>query len=199
MVSATDRDVRKVQLAEAVWQVILDKGISAVSVRTVAQQAGVVVGSLRHVFPTRAELLVFSAELMVQRATERVLATPKHQDVTVYAHEIMKHFLPLEADSRAELEINIALIAESPALPELISIRNHAYHRLGDACIQVAELLTSRKRDPDLVNSARRLHAVVDGLAIHLLMESPEHDSAWVTEILHEELARIADTSRKND
>lgn len=46
-----DRDARKEQLAEAVWRVVRERGIGAVSVRTVAEEAGVVVGSLRHVFP----------------------------------------------------------------------------------------------------------------------------------------------------
>ena len=198
MARTIDRDARKVQLAEAVWQVILDKGISSVSVRTVAEQAGVVVGSLRHVFPTRAELVAFSAELMVQRATERVLATPARADISEYVLEVLKHFLPLNAESRAELEINIALIAESPALPELVPIRNRAYRELGDACIQVAELLVGRQRDPELVQSARHLHALIDGLAIHLLMEPPELDSAWAIEILQAELASIGSANRRH-
>ena len=63
-----DRDRRKAQLAEAVWRIVVERGIGAVSVRAVAEEAGVAVGSLRHVFPTRAELLEFSAELMVQQS-----------------------------------------------------------------------------------------------------------------------------------
>ena len=186
-----DRDARKVQLAQAVWQVILDRGISAVSVRTVAEQAGVVVGSLRHVFPTRAELLQFSAELMVQRATDRVLTVREGLDPAEYALEVLKNFLPLTADSRAELEVNIALIAESPALPQLVSIRNRAYEELGNACLRLTEKLACRPSDPELVERARHLHAVLDGLAIHLLMEPPANDSTWATIIIEKELARI--------
>ena len=191
MARTIDRDVRKVQLAQAVWQVILDRGISAVSVRTVAEQAGVVVGSLRHVFPTRAELLQFSAELMVQRATDRVLTVREGLDPAEYALEVLKNFLPLTADSRAELEVNIALIAESPALPQLVSIRNRAYEELGNACLRLTEKLACRPSDPELVERARHLHAVLDGLAIHLLMEPPANDSTWATIIIEKELARI--------
>ncbi|KGJ77115.1 TetR family transcriptional regulator [Cryobacterium roopkundense] len=188
----TYRDARKVQLAQAVWQVILDRGISAVSVRAVANEAGVVVGSLRHVFPTRTELLQFSAELMVQRATDRVLTVREGSDPAKYALEVLKNFLPLTADSRAELEVNIALIAESPALPQLVAIRNRAYQELGNACLRLTEKLACRPSDPALVETARHLHAVLDGLAIHLLMEPPDNDSTWATEILKNELARIS-------
>lgn len=191
MARTIDRDARKVQLAQAVWQVILDRGISAVSVRTVAEQAGVVVGSLRHVFPTRAELLQFSAELMVQRATDRVLTVREGSDPAEYVLEVLKNFLPLTADSRAELEVNIALIAESPALPQLVSIRNRAYEELGNACLRLTVKLACRPSDPELVERARHLHAVLDGLAIHLLMEPPANDSTWATVILEKELARI--------
>lgn len=191
MSRSIDLAARKAQLAEAVWQVILDRGISAVSVRTVAEQAGLVVGSLRHVFPTRAELLSFSAELMVQRATERVLATPWSDDPQQYALDVIKRLLPLEPDSRAELEVNLALVAECPAQPSLGDIRDHAHAQLLEACARLVELLTGRPRDPELIVTARRLHAIIDGLALHLL--HGEHDDAeWALAIVRAELARIA-------
>lgn len=56
-----DLDERREHLAQAVWTIIRERGIGAVSVRVVAAEAGVAVGSLRHVFPTRTELLQFSA------------------------------------------------------------------------------------------------------------------------------------------
>jgi AcrR family transcriptional regulator len=187
-----DRDARKAQLAEAVWRIIVERGIGAVSVRTVAEQASVAVGSLRHVFPTRAELLAFSAELMVQRARDRILATPRSSDPRQYALEIVQHLLPLEPDSRAELEVNIALIAESPALQELVPIRDQAYRQLGEACTRLVEMLTGRARDQQIEREARRLHAIIDGLAIHLLMEPASEGSEWAMEIVQEELGRIA-------
>lgn len=189
-----DRDARKAQLAEAVWQIIRDRGLGAVSVRSVAQQAGVAVGSLRHVFPTRAELLEFSAELMVQRATERIRAVPQAEDPQRYALEVLMHLLPLEPDSRAELEVNVALIAESPALPALVPIRDHAYQQLGEACTRLVEMLAGRARDRQIEQEARRLHAIIDGLAIHLLMEPSSEDHTWAIEIVRRELARIAST-----
>lgn len=187
-----DRNARKAQLAEAVWQIIRDRGIGAVSVRSVADQAGVAVGSLRHAFPTRAELLRFSAELMVQRAMERIRAIPRPEDDQQYALEVVKHLLPLEPDSRAELEVNIALIAESPALPELVAIRDHAYQELAEACTRLVEMLVGRPRDPQIVQQARRLHAIIDGLAIHLLTHAPSEGSGWAVDIVRGELARIA-------
>ncbi len=187
-----DRAARKARLAQAVWQVIRERGIGAVSVRSVAEEAGVAVGSLRHLFPTRAELLEFSAELMVQRARERIRDIPRTENVQQYALEVVKHLLPLEPDSRAELEVNIALIAETPALPKLEAIRDHAYHQLGEACTQLVGMLAGRPRDRQIEEEARRLHAIIDGLAIHLLMEPSSQDTGWAVAIVRGELARIA-------
>lgn len=187
-----DRDLRKAHLAEAMWQIIRDRGVGAVSVRSVADQAGVAVGSLRHVFPTRAELVRFSAELMVQRATDRIRAIPPLDSAQEYALEVVKHLLPLQPDSRAELEVNIALIAESPALPELVAIRDQAYQELEQACTRLVEMLVDRPRDPQIVQQGRRLHAIVDGLAIHILMHSRSEDSGWAVDIARAELTLIA-------
>lgn len=187
-----DRDQRKAELAQALWRIVRERGIGAVSVRSVADEAGVVVGSLRHLFPTRAELLVFSAELMMHRTRERILAIPRGEDNQEYALEVLTQLLPLETESRAEMTVNLALIAEAPALPELVTIRDDAYQQLSEACTQLVELLAQRQsRDARIVQQGRRLHAIVDGLAIHLLTQPPSEETDWAVAILHDELARI--------
>ena len=128
---------------------------------------------------------------MVQRATDRVLTVREGSNPAEYVLEVLKNFLPLTADSRAELEVNIALIAESPALPQLVSIRNRAYEELGNACLRLTEKLACSPSEPELIDRARHLHAVLDGLAIHLLMEPPASDSTWAIVIIEKELARI--------
>ena len=203
-----DIDLRKAQLAEAVWGIIRERGIGAVSVRSVADAAGVAVGSLRHVFPTRTELLSFSAELMVHRATERILAAPRTGDPTKDAVLLLSHLLPLEADSRAELEVNIALIAEAPATPELIPIRDQAAHAIYGLCTRLVASLAPGADEAQRAWEARRLHALVDGLALHILAEpgvaeggvsgrdsevGPGHErGTWGVQVLREEIARIA-------
>jgi AcrR family transcriptional regulator len=129
-----DLGARRIQLAEATWRVIREKGVGAVSVRTIAAEAGVVVGSLRHVFPTRAELLEFSARLMIDRATERIAAIEPTGDAVEDAIAVLRELLPLTADTRAELEVNLALIGETPALPQLAGLRDEADAALRSLC-----------------------------------------------------------------
>ncbi|MHC5791974.1 hypothetical protein ACYT6H_10300, partial [Streptococcus pyogenes] len=69
-----DAQTRRAELAEAVERVIMREGIGAVSLRTVAAEAGVALGSLRYVHPTRADLLVGAARHMLEQSTARLLA-----------------------------------------------------------------------------------------------------------------------------
>ncbi|MCW2287670.1 TetR family transcriptional regulator [Leucobacter luti] len=197
MVAPLDRDARKAHLAEAVWRVVLTRGISAVSVRTVAEEAGVAVGSLRHLFPTRSELVQFSAELMLQRATERIQATPLRDDLDEYVLDVIAQLLPLSPDSRAELEINLALMAEAVAVPELVAIRNETQAQLAGLALRMVELVSGRSRETaDLMLAGRRLHALIDGLAIQLLHQPEGADPQWALEILRAEVAGVHSGAR---
>lgn len=187
------RDERKARLAEATWRIILDQGISAVSVRTVATEAGMAVGSLRHLFPTQAELLQFSGELMVNRATARVSAIVPAADGVEYALSAIGELLPLTAQTRREFEINIALIAETPTNPGLARIRGHAHEQLLDLFTRITAMLREEAEPtPESHHDARRLLALVDGLGLHLLHQDPDGDTRWAVSIVHEELIRIA-------
>ncbi|WP_254900343.1 TetR/AcrR family transcriptional regulator [Rhodococcus sp. 1168] len=186
------REDRRIRLAEATWRVIAERGIGAVSVRTVAAEAGMAVGSLRHLFPTQQELLEFSAELMIERATARVTEVTPTPDVVDYALAAIGELLPLTPDTRCEFEVNIALIAETPANPGLAGIRDHAHEQLLDlfarivAMLQDEDNLTEKRRQV-----ARRLLALVDGLGLHLLHQPADDSTAWAVNIVREELVHI--------
>ncbi len=148
MTAVAPREERKARLAEAVWRIIAERGISAVSVRTVAAEAGMAVGSLRNLFSTQAELLEFSAELMVERAAARVTAITPSADAVAYALAAICELMPLTPETRREFEINVALIAETPAHPGLARIRDHAHRQLLDLFTRIAAMLRGETAAP---------------------------------------------------
>lgn len=180
-------DDRRAHLAEAVWRVILDQGISAVSVRSVAAQASLAVGSLRHAFPTRAQLLLFSARLTVDRAAERIAAVPVVDDPRAYALAVLGEVLPLDPERRAEMHVNMALVADAPAEPELTRLRDEIHLHIATLCTQLLALIHP-DRDPGI--GARRLHALVDGVALHLLAQPAGASTAWALDLVAGELDR---------
>lgn len=190
--ATTSRDERRARLAESTWQIILEKGISAVSVRTVATASGLATGSLRHLFPTQSALLEFSAELIVERATARVSALEPSPDVIDYAVEAICQVMPFTPESRREFEVNIALIAETPAHPGLARIRNHAHEQLLDLFIRIAAMLRAEEGATEHARQeAQRLLALADGLGLHLLHQPVSADTGWAVDIIRSELTRI--------
>ncbi|MCB4208181.1 TetR/AcrR family transcriptional regulator [Arthrobacter sp. UM1] len=201
MPKTIDTAARREEIAEALWAVARDRGVSAVSVRSVAEEAGVAVGSLRHVFPTRAELIQFSAELMTRRVEERIKAEASRpgDEPAESALRVLRHLLPLTEESRAEMEVNLALFAEAPANPGIRTVRDAAYRDLREVCRLVVRRVrgcTSAafgdgpgEDEPE----ARRLHALLDGLALHLLADDGERADAEVLRVLRAEIEALAD------
>lgn len=57
-------EVQREKIVRATWAVIRREGLENASVRNVAQEANLSVGSLRHYFSTQSDLLVYSMELI---------------------------------------------------------------------------------------------------------------------------------------
>jgi len=67
MPARTDHDVRRREVAEAVWAVLARGGFPALSLRSVAAEMGATTGLVTHYFEGRAELVDTALELLHQR------------------------------------------------------------------------------------------------------------------------------------
>lgn len=184
-----DHTNRREEIAESVWRVILNQGVGAVSVRTVAAEAGLAVGSVRHVFPSKTELLEFSMGLVHERARRRIERHLGLDDPRRLAEGVLSELLPLDRTRRAEIELEVAIIAEAPAHPGLRAIQETAHRGIRAACHAALSHLRDEGRlsaGADLGTEALRLHALVDGLALHALTseggENGEGDGEAFTE-----------------
>lgn len=63
-----DHEQRRSELAQALWQVIYERGIDGVSFRAVAEAAGVSVGRVQHYFADKEELIHHGCRHMVTAA-----------------------------------------------------------------------------------------------------------------------------------
>src|SRR3712207_7028502 len=99
---------RRAELAEAVWTVIRRDGLQRASVRNVAREAGLSMGSLRHYFATQAELLCFAMQLVGERARARVRAIEPADDPRETAERLLRELVPLDEERRAEAEVWLA-------------------------------------------------------------------------------------------
>jgi AcrR family transcriptional regulator len=186
MPKLVDRDARREELASALWRLVLRDGIEAASLRRVAAEAGWSTGSLRHYFPTQSELLSFAMELVVARVTERVGAIRPAADPRETAERVLHEVLPLDAERHAEMQVWLAFTARSLVEPELRALRDEAHSGLRGLCLTAVELLGGGECD------AERVHALIDGLALHAVLDPAVTTSARQRELLAAELDAIA-------
>ena len=69
-----DAEKRRAELAQAVWRLVLRVGVAGASVRAVADEAGLSMGSVRYFFGTQDELLRFAMSQVIEQAGARVAA-----------------------------------------------------------------------------------------------------------------------------
>jgi AcrR family transcriptional regulator len=173
MPKLVDHEQRRAELAEAVWTVIRRDGLERASVRNVAQEAGLSMGSLRHYFATQSELLCFAMQLVGDRARARIAALEPAADARRAAEQLLRELVPLDDERRAEAEVWLAFTARALVDPQQRAIYQDIHDQLNGACTSAVTALvdaglTAERLDVAL--EASRLHALLDGLALHAVM-----------------------------
>jgi len=194
MPKIVDHDARRAELAQALWKVIRRDGIDHVSVRSVATEAGVSAGSLRYYFPSQAELIAFAMDLVESRTRDRIagidLSGSARERVTALAEEV----LPLDDERREDVEVWFALTAQARHHPALHEVSARAYDGLLDlsrAVVGELQLAGLARDGLDAELEAVRLHALLDGLAVHLDLHPERLTVATCRAILHHHLDEL--------
>lgn len=174
MPKIVDHDRRRTELGEAAWRIIRREGLEAVTVRNVAKEAEVSLGSLRHYFSTQSELLAFSLRLVSDRVKGRLADFKPSGDVRADAECILWELLPLDEEKRAESEVWLAFTGRKLTDPALAELNAQVYDelyagmlRLVRALIVFREAESGASSGLDAELEARRLNALVDGLLVH--------------------------------
>lgn len=157
-----DSRERRLLLAEAVWRVIRRDGLERASVREVAREAGLAMGSLRHYFTTQSGLHQFAMRQVAERVTARIEAVDLSGDPRQVVEHAIAEMLPLDDERRAECEVWLAFTARSMVDPALAALRDETYESLTAAFVTLAARLGTT--DPV---EAEQLYALVDGLIVH--------------------------------
>ncbi len=182
-----DHDRRRAQIAEAVWTVIRRDGLQRASVRNVAREAGLSMGSLRHDFATQSELLCFAMQLVGDRARARVRALEPAADARHLAEQLLHQLVPLDDERRAESEVWLAFTGHALVDPEQRAIHQQIHDQLLGACTTAISLLVDAgltTEGLDVALEAGRLHALLDGLAVHAVMRPTAVPPSRITAVI---------------
>lgn len=166
-----NHEQRREEIARALWAVIRREGVEHASVRSVAREAGVSAGSLRYYFPSQAGLLGFAMDLVEDRTRARITEIDPRGSALERVTALAEEVLPLDQERREEVAVWLALTARARHDPALHEVSGRAYDGLLDLSrAVVGELARAGElRDGlDAEIEAARVHALLDGLAVHL-------------------------------
>ncbi|WP_077324295.1 TetR/AcrR family transcriptional regulator [Virgibacillus siamensis] len=194
MPKKVDHTKRKILIAEATWNVIIRDGLEKATVREVAKEAGLSAGALRHYFSTQSELLAFSMELVSDRVRDRALSkkyTGPPMDVML---ELLGEFLPIDDERRVEMEVWLVFSSRTLIDKKLHALSQEVYTDMKQAVQHVIEGLIQlgfAKTDIDKEIETRKLHALIDGIALHALLHPNEYSVETMLETVRSHLKSL--------
>lgn len=185
MSNAENIAVRDAKVIAAAWRIIAREGVLALTVKALAEEAGVAVSSMRCTMPSQAVVRERALQAIAPRIRDRVDALPEDQDRSPeQARALLSSLLPLDAERRLEASVLVALSACALTEPGLQPIWREVDGTVRDVCAQALRTLGVRG---DVV-ALDRLHVFMGGLVIQLLNRGEERSPQWAFIALEREL-----------
>lgn len=125
-----DHTERKKVISQAVWKLLIEQGISAITIRNVAAEAELSTGSLRHSFDSRVELVTYALDLIGKEAESNLRSIPFNQQNPLDIVRALEIFIPLTSRTQAMASITLGMIAELKSTPEIKEVAASYYRRI---------------------------------------------------------------------
>lgn len=201
MPKVVDAQERRELIADAVFALIERGGIEQVSLRNVAAESGLNIGSVRHYVDGFEGMLLDAVREMARRVQSRLEAriaevylrsgdlrvdNPEHLMVLgELAVDLLEELLPYDDERRREVVVWLAFCERSRVVPGL---RSEARQLIDGSRQLCRPLLEAAGVTMGLKAATESLASVVDGLAIALLHDPQRLTRDEVRAILHVQL-----------
>ena len=196
MPKIVDHDERRRVIVEALWRVVARDGAHEVSVRHVAAEAGMPKSSIGHYVGTMPQLMGLAVDQLVQENTDYLLSLDLLDMDPDKATEVLYSLVPVSERRRHMSGVWLLLAAQAGADPEFAEV----LHRLNASVAEGLRDLLRGMREQGMVESrrdidgeVRRLHALIDGLALQCMTDPSLRSETDVRAILRDEVARLAE------
>jgi AcrR family transcriptional regulator len=204
-----DAALRRQEVVEAVFRIVAADGLERASLREVADEAELAVGSVRHYFASSDELLMHSFGVVVDRIVGRLTAaderlaearpgTPEHHQGVL---TLLGEFLPLDDERAVDASVWMAFKNAARTKPFLAPEADRS-HRAVAAIVGRLVLEVASAADTDaamdqqrLVTEAERLLATLDGLTMHALLQPEWMTAQMCSDVLESHLSGLASSA----
>ncbi|MEX6357163.1 TetR/AcrR family transcriptional regulator [Staphylococcus cohnii] len=186
-----NHEKKKEQIIQYAFDSIVENGVKGSTVRQIAKLAEMTPGQIRYYFHNHSELLnavMSTVELKVRRRIE-VIFTSENLNTIDKAKASLLSVLPLDQERLADMEVWMAFRYD---------IHEYGQSTLDDGidqlCNSVLTLLRNEHLLKDNLNmhlNSMKLHALIDGLALHKLLNPNGISNDDIQTIVDEEIVRL--------
>lgn len=191
-----DREERRRHIGAAVLRLIATRGLEAASLRNVAAEAGVSMGTVQHYFTTKQEMLDFAQRYNYERATVRIptlmAQVPEPRTSRTMLRALLADLIGLDGESGDGPRLGAAMLAYAVIDPQAAATARVAYDGLTGFLatqLKTAQDHGELPQDLDTRHAARDLCAVVGGLSGPILIGAYTPDEALA--VLDDHLATL--------
>jgi AcrR family transcriptional regulator len=168
-----DPAVRRQAVAEAVFRVVVRDGVEQASLRNVAVEAGLAIGSIRHYFDSHDDMIIFAVEALIHSIDQRVFAHVKamkdRTDPRRPGERVLSEVLPLDERRRDEAVLWLAFATAARTRPSLLPHAERLYDGLRQLCLRAVTVMAEAgtiAASLDLRLEAERLASLLNGLTV---------------------------------
>ncbi|WP_017614267.1 TetR/AcrR family transcriptional regulator [Nocardiopsis salina] len=184
---------RRLQIIEAAWTLIAERGFHSVRVAQVARACGTSSATVHYHFPTLNHLLEEALRHSVKQAFDRQVAG-LHEIEDAHERLLSLIELQLPASERLQLEWSIWMqVWTSAALdPEMREIHADSYRRWHETIARTLTegIETGVFADEGAEEMTKRLTALIDGMGIQVMTGMPGRSVEHMRRTLHELIER---------
>ena len=152
---------------------VVRDGVEQASLRNVAVEAGLAIGSIRHYFDSHDDMIIFAVEALIQSIYQRVFAHVQtlqdRTDPRRPAERVLSEVLPLDDRRRDEAVLWLAFATAARTRPSLRPHAERLYDGLRQLCHRALTVMVEAgtvASDLDVALETERLASLLDGLTV---------------------------------
>ena len=194
MPKEVDHPTRRRELADAACRVVARQGLNGTTLAQVATESGWSIGSIRHYFADKDQLVAAALWRIGERVDERIRGKVGDRmglgELRIAALEL----LPLDAARREEALVHLAFMAQAAVETTLSEAADESARLLQKPLTaRIAHLVETGELDPSLdpKHEGARLRVLLDGLALQLVTSPKTTSRRWAQRLVEDHLAGL--------
>ena len=174
MPKIVDHEERRREIVEAMWRVVEQAGFAAVSIRSVAAEAGMSKAAIGHYFPKRSDVIASAVERDIGTVTSELVELDLDTCTIDVAVAALMVVIPTTEQRRRHSQVWLSLLAAQDPDPDISRSLTHLNVTVRVGLMVVLRAFRKQggvSASRDLLVESARLHALVDGLSLQALTD----------------------------